>query len=367
MKKIISSLFLSVLLLGAVLWGAAAGKDAVFSDSPQPVFAATLLQENEDSPLMKTEIENELRQQSFKGTALIIHDGQPIFQESFGFANLKEKQLNDEEVAYPVASLQKFMTAVMIQQLVSEKLITYDTSLAEFYPEISDSNQITVRQLLDHNSGIQMAETTPPSVLTTEDEQLEYTLDELSSGNEQEFSYTNANYTLLAGIIIKLTGKSYEENLQQRIIAPLHLKHTWSWDQLPESVVIPQAYRHEWGLDYRDDDFDNSQRLFSSLLGAGNLYMTAADLWTVQQGLIDGRLLSKAEYHQMAAVDSESYSGGLWHEAGRKMIHGSLGGFDTAVYGDETNETLVILLANQAPTSGADNLAETLFDLVSRH
>lgn len=366
MRKI-SSILLSVIFLAALFLAVMVKETADDEDCSRIALAATSLTEPTKADLLQTEIENELRQQSFKGTALIIRDRQLLYQASFGYADVKKKLLNAENVAYPIASLEKVITGVMIQQLVSEKLVTYDTTVAAFYPELKENPPITLRQLLDQTSGIRMTESTPDHLLTTEKEQLGYTLTELTSGNQQEFSYTNANYTLLAGIISRLTGKSYEENLQERIIRPLHLNHTWSWDQLPENAVKPQAYLHEKGKDYQPDPFENSDRLFSSLLGAGNLYMTATDMWRLQQGMTDGRLLTETQYRQLADIDSEEYSGGLWHTAGRKVIHGSLGGFDTAVYGDETNETLVILFGNQAPADGADTLAETLFDLVSRH
>ncbi|WP_281738544.1 serine hydrolase domain-containing protein [Enterococcus dispar] len=316
----------------------------------------------QSNPLVKADIKQMVNKEHFKGVVLVVKNGVVINRSAYGYADFGRVKKNNIRLAYPIASLQKFMTGSLIAQLVAAGKLSYDTKLADFYPNHPELANIKIRQLLDHTSGLQMAESNPGKLLGLEEDQLNYVLSEIKVGEDQSFQYTNANYTLLSGVISQVTGEKYETVLQNKIITPLHLKRTFSWEKRPPKMTLPIAYRYEDGKDYQDDAFHADKELFSSLLGAGNLFMSIDDMLKVQEGLTNGKILTKKEYKQLAQVENAGYAGGIWHDEGLKSIHGSLGGYDTFVYGDESNRNLVILFANQPAIDGDEQLATDIYN-----
>ena len=68
---------------------------------------------------------------------------------------------------FPLASVEKYLTALVIGHLIAEHKLSFNTKLAKFFPKIDHSKDISIRQLLDHRSGIQMDELTPDQTLTS--------------------------------------------------------------------------------------------------------------------------------------------------------------------------------------------------------
>lgn len=318
----------------------------------------------DESPFLTGDIDHLIRTSHFKGVALVVKNDQVVYKQAFGYANFARLEKNSLKIAYPIASLQKFMTGALIAQLVGEGKITYDQTVESFYPQLPTGKDIQIRDLLNHTSGIRMAEENPGKLLGTEEDQLNYVLTTLQATDDHSFNYTNANYTLLSGIVSQVTGQRYEDVLTQRIIEPLGLHATYSWEQRPQKMVFPRAYRYAEGKNYQDDQFFANKDLFSSLLGAGNLFMSITDMLHVQRGLTNGELLTPQEYHDLTQIEDAGYAGGISHENGIKSIHGSLGGYDTYVYGDENNKNLVILFANQPGEEGNGIIAETIYEML---
>lgn len=309
---------------------------------------------------VKATIDQLLKDSHFQGDALLIHADQIFYHRSYGYANAKNKRLNKVNGLFPIASLQKTITSAIIFELVKEKKLTLDTTLATFYPDINFSRTITIQELLNHSSGILMAEEEPDKLLTKQESQLDNVLKTLSVVANKEFNYTNGNYTLLAGIISKLTDQSYEEVIKKRVIDKLALTNTYFWDNLPKGEAVPNPYFYI-GEDYQTDLFPASEKLFSSLLGAGNMYMSTEDFWLFIQSLADGKLFEQAEYEQLANVKKAGYQAGMVYFDNLKYSEGNLGGYDTVIYGDQGNQNIVILFANQAANDGMQALSEELY------
>ncbi|MGM0124567.1 hypothetical protein IGI37_001945 [Enterococcus sp. AZ194] len=313
-----------------------------------------------------TFVDQLLSEYHFAGVVLLIKNEAVYYERAYGYANEELKQKNAETMAYPVASVQKSMTAIMIEQLVSEGKLSYDETVEQFYPTLTRGAHMTIRDLLNHSSGIIMDEIEPDTLLTSQKEQLDFVLSEMTVSNNQTFTYTNANYTLLAGILSMITGKSYEELFTEKISTPLNLKQTYFWDQLPNNQTIPLGYMYDEvnETDYQAAwaSFPESQPLFSSLLGAGNLFMSAGDLWKVQKAMENGEILSEKMYNEMTAVVTSGYSSGFWFSGDLKISSGSLGGYNTCVYGDKKNQTRVILISNQQGTTDTGSLAEMIYE-----
>ena len=306
-----------------------------------------------------------LKKSHFQGNAMLFNNyATGASHVSVGSADATAKLANTNTTLFPLASLQKVMTGAIIEQLAASKKLSLNDKLSRYYPSVTNSKNITLRQLLNHRSGIDMDETAPSTVLNTQSAELNYTLTQLKVSGDTSFTYTNANYTLLAAVASKVTGQNYDTLIQNRIIKPLKLTHTYAWNKLPSTSTVANGYRYSNGQDNVAQNV--SQKLMSSLLGAGNYYATPSDYYTIQKGLRNGKILTKSQYYDLANDYKLSYAGGLYHYSGGiKRVRGALSGagYNNILYGSEGNKTGVILFANQSPTRSIDSLAKTLYDL----
>ncbi|WP_258115811.1 class A beta-lactamase-related serine hydrolase [Levilactobacillus yiduensis] len=305
-----------------------------------------------------------LKNAHFQGRAMLFNSyATGASHVSVGDADMTSQLANNANTLFPIASLQKVMTGAIIEQLAASGKLSLTDKLSKYYPSVAGSGNITLRQMLNHRSGINMSESTPDTLLTSQDSELNYTLNQLKSTGSSSFNYTNANYTLLAAIASKVAGQSYESLVQSRIIQPLNLQNTYAWDNLPSDRVVANGYSYSNGTSVTDNV---SQKLMSSLLGAGNYYSTPEDYYKIQKGLRNGKILTRKQYYALADNYSLSYAGGLYHYSGGiKRVRGALSGsgYETLYYGTEGNKKGVVLFANQQPTKSIDSLGKTLYDL----
>lgn len=286
----------------------------------------------------------------FMGTLLLTNNGPAgVRILPFGSANLQQHIANTADEAYPLASLEKSVTGAMIQQLIDAGKLTMDTTLAKFYPQVPYAQSITIRQLLDHTSGIQMGEPVPSQALTNDQQAIAFTLSHLTSTNQHHWSYSNANFTLLAGIIDQLIGKSYRDNLQTSIVAPLGLRHTFIYDQVPTDAVHPQPYTYNNGMTITRTISTN---LLSSELGCGNLYASVGDFYTFINSLVNGHVVTPAGFQELADHLQPVYSGGIYYRPDGTL---RIGGADNSLYslyiGTTDGKVAMVLFANQAKWS----------------
>lgn len=292
------------------------------------------------------------------GTVALVKNGEVVYTQGYGLANAEKKVKNDKDTLYPIASLQKNMTAVMIAQLISEGKLTYDTPLTDFYPDLEHADEITVRQLIDHTSGYTMPEVSTGKVLSSEEDQLTNALETSEYHDNHDYSYSNGNYTLLAGIIRTLDDRSYEESLQQRIFNPLDMKHSYLWDKTPKSKNIPTEYYYRDGENYVTDGTVYSEELMSTLLGAGNVYSTASDVAAFEMSLNNGTLLKDEEYLELLGIEHNQ----VIERTGNISSENTRGGYSSYLYGDITNQNLVIFLSNQSTDDYPNDLMSHIYD-----
>jgi len=306
----------------------------------------------------------------YRGTAMLIKNyASNSITASTGYAYYGGRKLNTADTVYPTASLQKVITAAIIVQLVNEHKLTQYTRLSKFYPNVKTSANITIRQLLDHNSGLtQTNEELDPGKFLTEAQSVQAAVTQLNATGAGKHHYTNANYIILAGIIRQLTGQSYAENVQSRIINKLGLKHTFFYNTIPTSITPAVSYKYVNGKNYQY--YPLTTNLLSSLTGAGNMYMSPADYYTVQKGLRNGKILNRSDYYYLSNHYKYAYDGGMWHDKNSHMKYssGSLRntGVTTHMYLSEGNKTGVIFFSNQKGTGKSTTTLteQTLYRLV---
>ncbi|MEU8547237.1 serine hydrolase domain-containing protein [Streptomyces roseoverticillatus] len=209
-----------------------------------------------------------------------------------------------------IGSVTKTFTAVVVLQLVGEGRIGLDDTVEKHLPGLVrgkdiDGNNITVRQLLQHTSGLpdyeqdvtgDILERRYISPRDALDIALKHTA-LFEPGEKDKWGYSSTNY-LLAGLIVeRVTGRPFAEEVHRRVIQKTGLRHTYF--PAPGETVIrerhPQGYRQEPGAGPRNVTAIDP----SASWAAGAMVSTNSDLNTFFSALLGGRLLNQPELDAM--------------------------------------------------------------------
>lgn len=242
------------------------------------------------------------------GVVTINRDGRTIYSRALGYARISgaEKVKNDAETVFPIASLTKTFTAVLIFQLIEEKKLTLETKLSEFFPQIANAERITIEQMLNHRSGIhnfsldadyQEWKTVPH----TKKEMLAR-----FAGYKPEFEpnekevYSNTPYILLGYIIENLTKSTFGEQLDRRIVKKIGLKNTFL-----DGVAGKAARSKNRAVSYtfgggRWHPVEKRAQP-SNTAAAGGIVSTTADVIRFAAALFDHKLIGAKSLETMTA------------------------------------------------------------------
>src|ERR1044072_7355875 len=234
--------------------------------------------------------------QQFNGTALVAENGRVVYKGAFGMANMEWGIPNAPDTKFRLGSITKQFTATLTLQLVEQGKIKLDGKISDYLPDYRKDigEKVTIHHLLTHTSGIPSYTGLPGFF---EDVSLNpYKVDEFvkkyASGDLQfepgsKFSYNNSGYFLLGAIIEKVTGKPYEQVLQENILDPTGMKNT-GYDH--HNTIIPKRAS---GYTKTPDGYANAPYLDMSIpYAAGSMYSTVEDLYLWDQALYTDKLIS---------------------------------------------------------------------------
>jgi len=235
----------------------------------------------------------------FMGTVLVAEKGKVIFSKGYGLANVEKNLPNTPQTRFPIGSITKQFTAMLVTQLVEKGKLNLDNKITDFvadFPrEIGD--RITVEMLLCHTSGLIFPEGIEKYYYaSTKEEYLQEYLKQLSEEGlrfepGKGYGYSNAGYFILGLIIEKVTGKSYEEVLIEQILKPLGMTQT-GCDRnglIVEKVISYAKLRDRYNAwNEETNAYDPAVCGFAY----GNLYSTVGDLFKFSHALTTNRLLS---------------------------------------------------------------------------
>ena len=179
---------------------------------------------------------SELYQQgAFNGNVLVAENGKPIFQKSYGLANEETGAKLNERTTFELASVSKQFTAMGIVLLEKQAKLFYDDDISEYLPELKNYKGITIKNLLTHTGGLpdymQLAEKhwDKTRIVTNQEiiKLFEKEEPEVLFEPNARWYYSNTGYLILASIIEKVSGLSYEDFLKQNIFDPLEMDQTF--------------------------------------------------------------------------------------------------------------------------------------------
>lgn len=265
------------------------------------------------------------------GSLQINKDGKALYTRSIGYSRINgiEKKPLTAATRHRVGSITKMFTAVMMLQLVEEGKLTLTDHLDKFFPQVPNAGKITMAQILAHRSGIHdISEDrdfrTHRLEGMTKDELFALIVKSKPDFEPGEkYAYSNTGFQLLGMLVEKLTGKSYQESLRERITSKIRLKDTY----VAGGSIDPtknESFSYRYLLDWEQQPETNASLLF----GSGALISTPADLLTFIQALFDGKLISQESLKQMTTI-KDGYGLGMdtFTFAG-KTFYGHTGGVD---------------------------------------
>ncbi|MFZ1754837.1 MAG: serine hydrolase domain-containing protein [Caldilineaceae bacterium] len=150
----------------------------------------------------------------------------------------RDKQIPaDPQSFFKIGSISKLYTAAATAKLVNDQRLSLDDTLADHFPElagrIENADQITLRMMLQHRSGLPNYTDQPgfrwDNPPKTSQESLELVLDLPADFEpDEKYSYSNTNYLLIREILDRVLGYSHNQYIKEKILMPLGLKNTFS-------------------------------------------------------------------------------------------------------------------------------------------
>jgi len=304
-----------------------------------------------------------LVQETYKPTepgvaVIVVKDTKIIFRKGQGMANLEFGVPIEPIMVFRLGSITKQFTAVAILLLVEQGKLALDDSISKFLPDYpTHDHLITVEHLLTHTSGIKSYTNMPEwPPLWRKDFTVQELIDffkyqpmEFAPG--KRWAYNNSGYILLGAIIEHVSGRSYEQFIQQSIFEPLGMKQSY-YDS--PSRVIPGRVA---GYDKSSEGFINAAYLsMTQPYAAGALASSVDDLVLWDSALYTEQLV-KHETLQRAhtshrLMDGSStaygYGWGISEYAGHRLIEhgGGIHGFRTRAIRMPDDRVFVAVLSN---------------------
>jgi CubicO group peptidase (beta-lactamase class C family) len=343
---------------------------------------ATLLAQKNVN-LFDAYLKGQNRLYQFNGNVLVAQYGKIIYQKSFGYADYKSKQLLNEHSIFDIGSITKEFTSVAILLLKDKGKIKLDDTLRKFFPELPYTN-ITIAQLLTHTSGV-------PDGIDVVEKHFDH--NKIATNQDlirllakyqppaffkpgENLMYSGTGFNLLASIIEKISGQSYNDYLRENIFKPLGMKSTMVANFPRKNTNTPGLAKGFIFMDstksYADADsvYPGWTSYLTGINGEGMIISTTPDLLKWDRALKNHLLLSEQTQQQMITVHAEKktvpavkFGYGIRVESGDPgdcVFHnGWFPGFKSMLLRYTNGDITVIVLSNNQSQSEfiADGLA----------
>ncbi|WP_297815387.1 D-alanyl-lipoteichoic acid biosynthesis protein DltD [uncultured Lactobacillus sp.] len=263
------------------------------------------------------QIRKALADNNFEGSVLVVKNNKTTLQYANGWANAENKVPNRANTSYLIDSVQKPMTGVMLMREVQKGNVKLSDKLSKFYPQVPHADEITLRQLTQMTSGLAVKPKTVLGISPYKDNQagIKHDIKNIVFLPKlyNKRTYSPINYALIAGVLEKVTGRSYEDLFTDTFIKKLDLKETafvWSNPKKLKQIHFATSYQ------YTPDDKTtlvpvslNVDELHGEF-GTGSVVMSNHDLYKALKAMVDGKLLTKHSRDELFQGSSDTVKGG---------------------------------------------------------
>ncbi|MEU0072372.1 serine hydrolase domain-containing protein [Streptomyces sp. NPDC006332] len=261
------------------------------------------------------------------GVTVTARDGRGGWSATAGVGDLRTGKPRSPRDHYRAGSITKTFVATVLLQLEAEGRLSLDDTVEKWLPGLvrgngHDGRAITLRQLLNHTSGVfnYLDDRGFQETYMLAGGFLKHRYDRLTPQDlvaiamsqsprfdpGKSWSYSNTNYTLAALVIEKVTGHPYGTEVHRRITAPLGLKDT----QVPgTSPTLPKPSSRAYSKLAKTTTgptYDVTELNPAMAFGSGDMVSTSADLGRFYSALLRGRLLPPAQLKEMKTTVPET-------------------------------------------------------------
>lgn len=262
----------------------------------------------------------------------------------------------EQDRLVPMASFQKLITGVCIQQLITHHQLALNTPLSRYFPQVRNSRQVTIQRLMTHRSGLQAGQKTSiQAPLMTERAQQRYTLAGLRSTGVFKWHYSDLDFMTLAAVISRVTGQSYQCYVENHLLKGADLHHGMAfYDQIKSLNQVTLPFNRQV----------TRRQLLTTLskeYGAGEMLTTPMAYWrfVTRVLLANPHLLNSFTSQQ--TTGAESYYGGIYIK--RSMIHanGCLAGYTCTFFTNYRTHQTLMFFSNNLSYNGLKEVSSALY------
>lgn len=261
------------------------------------VLVNTTRGQNPSAVEMKQRIESylsALETVGFHGSVLVALQGEVLLSKGYGFSDRQAQARNSDETICDIGSITKQFTAAAILKLEMQGKLSTEDPLSKFFTDIpADKRNITLHDLLRHQSGLIGNVGRDYEKISGSEFLHQVFTSQLKSEIGSTFSYSNIGYSLLAIIIEKVSGQSYETYLYENLWKPARMETTGYSRPDFDAHRIAVGYDRDdqaWGRPI-DREWDQTAPYWH-LKGNGGILSTLGDLYRWHVALLGDDILS---------------------------------------------------------------------------
>ncbi len=253
----------------------------------------------------------------FNGNVLYAEKGRIVFKKAYGFKDVRRKrdslQLDD---SFQLASVSKMFSAFAIMILKNDGKLKYDVDIRTYLPEFPYED-VTCRLLMNHRAGL-------PRYMSLALDKWPNKKIPMDNDNMMElfvahppdkyfkpdagFHYCNTNYALLANIVEKVSGRYFEDFVDERIFQPLGMEDSFVYNMRGDSIVplyidegVPGFHQRGWRWREMTNDYLNG------VMGDKNIYTSVEDLYKFDRALDNAILIPDSVLREAFMPGSKKY------------------------------------------------------------
>jgi CubicO group peptidase (beta-lactamase class C family) len=261
---------------------------------------------------LKAKIEKYLAQledKRFSGSVLVEYQGEVLLSKGYGKSNREKGFDYKPETVSDMGSVTKQFTAAAILKLEMQGKLSVEDKISSYIANVpSDKSALTIHHLLTHSSGLHLYSGDDFEAVSEKDFLSMALSQKLLFVPGSNWGYSNTAYSLLAWIIEKVSGQSYETYLYQNLFKPANMENTgYSRPQFnPDNLAVGYRGRELWGKP-TEMPWDGGAPYWH-LKGNGGLLSTSEDFYKWHQVLLTNKVLSaaaKAKYFYPHVIEDE--------------------------------------------------------------
>jgi len=265
----------------------------------------------------------------------VVEDARLAYAQAFGHADVSQGRVADAGTRYAIGSVSKQFTAAALLLLEEQGRLSLDDKVSKYFPSLTRSGDITIRQLLSHTSGYEdyapqdynipewTRPTTPLAILDR------WAMKPLNFDLGTRWQYSNTNYVLAAEIFEKAAGQPLLAFLAEKIFRPLEMRSAGACQVASSADAV--AYTRYAAGPPRVAEREASGWYF----GAGELCMTPSDLARWDIAFLRKKILSARSYDEFTR-ETKLVNGDFTHYALGLQL-GDLRGIPMVSHGGEVS------------------------------